>query len=360
MWRFTEVKKNNNYMTAFKQIIWVFLTITALFFSACRPNPDMSNSEQENAQTEMDEASAINDIPQIKLLTERIAKDSTNAELYFLRGNIYLKANIPNLAIADFYRSLALDSVNSSYYLAAAEVFFEKFDMTTAIRLLEKGQTVLPDSMNIKAELGKYYYYIQKYDTSIGLLKQVVTKQPQHAEALFWLAMNYRDQKDDKKAIDLLTKVLKVDSTFYNAYIILANLLAQSNKPEALKQYDKAIALDSLSIEARYGKALFLQNSGKMEDALNEYRKIVLIEPQHADTHYNVGFIYYTQKDYETALKNFNMAIRVSPAFAKAYYMRGLCAEKLGKPTDAKSDFQSALKFDPKLTLAQEALNRVQ
>ncbi|QQS29695.1 MAG: tetratricopeptide repeat protein [Sphingobacteriales bacterium] len=347
-------------MTTIKQILWVYLACLALFLNACKNNSEVNNPAPEIDQTKEEEAAAIRDIPQIKLLTDRIARDSANAELFFLRGNIYLKANIPNLAIADFYRSLALDSVNSSYYLAAAEVFFEKNDLTTAIRLLEKGQTLLPDSMNLKTELGKYYYYIQKYDTSTNLLKQVVSAQPQLADAHFWLAMNYRDRNEEAKAIEQLKQAIKADDAFYNAHIILANLLAKNNKPEALAQFDKAIALDSLSIEARYGKALFLQNSGKTEEALNAYRQIVLVEPQHADTHYNVGYIYFNRNDYETALKHFNMAIRVSPAYAKAYYMRGLCAEKTGKITDAKNDYQSALRFDPKLTLAQEALNRVQ
>lgn len=337
---------------------WVLLC-GCLLFLGCRPNPNAANENEPADTTNLEEAEFGN-IPQIKQLSERIAADSSNAGLYFLRGNTYLQANSPKLASADFYRALELDSTNSTYYLAAANVFFETKNVLTAIKLLEKAQTVLPDSLSISTELGKYYYYVQDYDKSFAKLNKVVATQPQNAEAYFWLAMNYRDKNKPDEAINNLKKATQADTTFYNAYLIMANLLAQTNNPMALANYNKAIALDTASIEARYGKAMFLQNTGKTAEALEEYRQIVLIDPQNADTHYNVGYIYFNNKDYQTALKSFNIAVRVAPTFAKAYYMRGLCAEKLGKKTDARTDYESALKFDPQLTLAKEALSRVQ
>jgi len=338
---------------------WIVLAVMA-GITGCRQNsPASEQQNQADAAEDTTAEMSINNIPQIKQLTQRISQDSANAQLYFLRGSVYAKANAPNLAAADFYRALAIDSVNSLYYLAAAEVFFTKTDLKTAIRLLEKAQALLPDSMNIKTELGKYYYYVQQYEPAVETLQKVIAAQPNNAAALFWTGMTYRDKNETDKAIDYLKKATKFDPDFYNGYMVLANLLAQKNNPDALTHYNKALAIDSLSIEALYGKALFLQNTGKTKDALDTYRKIVLIEPQYPDAHYNTGYIYYNQNDYETALKNFNIAIRVSPAYAKAYYMRGLCAEKLGKTADAKTDFLSALKFDPKLTLAEEALNRV-
>ncbi|OWY22602.1 tetratricopeptide repeat protein [Sphingobacteriales bacterium UPWRP_1] len=337
----------------------VVLLLMFVFIFACR-NDKNASTLQKQEQANTSETGMANNIPQVKQLTAQIAADSANADLYFLRGNVYLQANTPELASADFYRALALDSLNSAYYLAAADVFFMQKDLPTAIKLLEKAQQTLPDSVNIKTELGKYYYYIQDYDKSVNALNTVTGRQPQNADAWFWLGMNYRDKKENAKAIASFTRAVQADASFYNAYMVMANLQAQNKDSKALDNYSKAIALDTASVEARYGRALFLQNTGKTKEALDEYRQIVLIDPQHADTHYNVGYIYFNNKDYETALKSFTMAVGTSPTFAKAYYMRGLCAEKLGKTANARTDYESALKFDPQLTLAKEALTRVQ
>jgi len=336
----------------------IILPLLVLVF-ACRNDRNAATWQQAD-QADTTEAGIADNIPQVKQLTAQIAADTANADLYFLRGNVYLQANSPKQASADFYRALALDSLNSTYYLAAAGVFFMQKDLPTAIKLLEKARQTLPDSLNIKTELGKYYFYVQAYDKSETELTMVTGKQPQNAEAWFWLGMNHRDKKENGKAIECFNRAVQADASFYNAYMVMANLQAANKDKKAFDNYAKAIALDTASVEARYGKALFLQNNGKTKEALTEYRQIVLIDPQHADTHYNVGYIYFNNKDYETALKSFTMAIGTSPTFAKAYYMRGLCAEKLGKTANARTDYESALKFDPELSMAKEALTRVQ
>jgi len=296
----------------------------------------------------------------IRLLSNRIVGDSLNSDLYFTRGNAYLEEGRPEFAVSDFIKAIKLDSTQSSYYLAAAEIYFKSQQLPPAIRIMERAIRNIPkESQQLHLELGKYYFYVGKNEEASKELDEVLAKDANVAEAYFWKGMIGRDKDNVKEAITNIKKSLQLESGAYNPNMILGQILASQGSAECLKYYDQAAKIDPLSIESLYAKALFLQENKREDDALEEYTKIISISPQYQDAHYNTGYIYFKKGEYERAKKSFHGAVRVSPAFAKAYYMRGYCDEKLGDKAAAKGDYERALNFDPKLSLAQEGLDRV-
>lgn len=296
----------------------------------------------------------------IQLLSDRIIKDSLNAELYFTRGNAFLQEGRAEAAVLDFVHAIKLDSTQSSYYLAAAEIYFKSQQLPPAIRVMERAIRNIPEeSLQLHLELGKYYFYVGKNEEAKKEISNVLKEDSNIAEAHFWKGMIARDQGRRKDAISSIKKSLQLESEAYNPNMILGQILAEEGSADCLKYYSKAAEIDPLSIEAVYAKALFLQENNREEEALKAYTQIISISPQFQDAHYNTGYIYFKKADYERAKKSFNAAIRVSPAFAKAYYMRGYCDEKLGDKIAAKADYERAANFDPKLKLAAEGLKRL-
>ena len=320
------------------------------------PQSDVSEGQEMTSENN----SAMEQNLKIRLLSDRIIKDSLNAELFFTRGNAYLQEGRPEYAVGDFIKAIKLDSTQSSYYLAAAEIYFKSQQLPPAIRIMERAIRNIPkESLQLHLELGKYYFYVGKNEEASKEIDGVLAKDANIAEAYFWKGMVARDEGRTKGAITNIKKSLQLESEAYNPNMILGQILSEEGSAECLKYYDKAVEIDPLSIEAVYAKALFLQENKREEEALKEYTKIISISPQFQDAHYNTGYIYFKKGDYERAKKSFVAAIRVSPAFAKAYYMRGYCDEKLGDKKAAKADYQRALNFDPELSLANEGLERV-
>ncbi|MEZ4883506.1 MAG: tetratricopeptide repeat protein [Chitinophagales bacterium] len=346
-----------------------FMSI-CLIFSACnQQDTDTSVKQTEEVPDEADKIegekmpsaqSAMEQNLKIRLLSDRIIKDSLNSELYFTRGNAYLEEGRAEYAVGDFIKAIKLDSTQSSYYLAAAEIYFKSQQLPPAIRIMERAIRNIPkESLQLHLELGKYYFYVGKNKEATKEIDGVLAQDANIAEAYFWKGMIARDEKKTKDAITNLKKSLQLEPDAYNPNMILAQVLAEQGSAECVKYYDKASEIDPLSIEAVYAKAIFLQENKQEDEALKAYTKIISISPQFQDAHYNTGYIYFQKGDFERAKKSFLAAIRVSPAFAKAYYMRGYCDEKLGNKAAAKADYELALKFEPELKLAEEGLERV-
>ncbi|MFK7905690.1 MAG: tetratricopeptide repeat protein [Chitinophagales bacterium] len=358
---------NNN----FKYTILGFLmTVLCLNFMSCNrkdSNASVKKAPQQIPQSDIAEGEALSgkstgleENLKIRLLSNRLIADSLNSDLYFTRGNAYLEEGRPEFAVADFIKAIKLDSTQSSYYLAAAEIYFKSQQLPPAIRIMERAIRNIPqESQQLHLELGKYYFYVGKNKESSKELNKVLAKDANVAEAYFWKGMIARDKEDVKDAITNIKKSLQLESGAYNPNMILGQILASQGNAECLKYYDQAAKIDPLSIESLYAKALFLQENKREDEALKEYTRIISISPQYQDAHYNTGYIYFKKGEYERAKKSFHGAVRVSPAFAKAYYMRGYCDEKLGDKEAAKGDYERAVNFDPELSLAQEGLDRV-
>ncbi len=344
------------------QYIYIFALLlgATLFFPACNGGKNTNhNPEVEGTDTTQVSDSPFTESAEIKLLSEQIAKDSSNAELFFTRANMYIRENNLEKAAVDFADAILLDSTNASYYLAMADMYFQAKELIPSIRILEAGNKHVPNHPDIQLFLGKTYFYGQKYDDAQQLLEGLAEKEKENASAYFWLGMLHYDKKEPKKAIIQLKKAVQRDAELYNAQMMLGKLLSEEGNADALKHFDACLRIDAASIEAHYAKALFLQNSNQTEAALAEYQKIIMKDPQYADAHYNSGFIHFEQANYEKARSHFNMAVRVSPALAKAYYMRGQCSEKLGDKEGAVVDYKRCLNFEPQFKEAIEGLNRV-
>jgi tRNA (guanine37-N1)-methyltransferase len=368
-WRFqqslqrTQERRPNLYKHWAK--VWFFALLMPFFalHIACGNESAPSEVAQKQADTQNEAQKELQDImeksPQIRILSEQIKKEPKNAELFYTRGALMAQANAPNQAAFDFNRALELDSTQANYYLASADLYFSMENAAKAIQLLEIAQRRGIENPTISTQLGKYYFYLQKYADAEATLKMALLKQPQNDQARFWLGCTYRDQQKSDAAIEQLLKAVELNPQLYNAQMMLAQLYAAQNNDKAVKHYQYAAALDTTKFEADYGKAMYYQNSKQTDKALQAYRDLLLKDNQYTEAYFNIGYIYFEQQKYEQALQNFNIAVRTSPAYANAYYMRGLCAEKLGKKEDARKDYDKALTFDPKHEKAQKAFDNL-
>lgn len=350
---------NQLYKAKTTWVVYIAFFVGSLF-SACSSDQAGNTASPAQAQLarklqeEMDILTSQN--PALQSLSERIAKDSLHAELYFARGSMLVQSNAPELAIIDFDRALLLDTTQTAYYMAAADLYFENQNLKRAIELLEKARKIAPHNPNIATELGKFYFYIKQYDKAQTTLQAAIVQKDNEAAPHFWLGMTLRDLQKDTEAIAEFEKAIEIAPALQNAHQMAAKLYAKLGNDKCLKHYDILLKLDTLNLDAQYAKALFLQNHQRTDDALKEYRKIMMKDSQYTEAYYNTGYILFSRKEYAKAYPNFDISVRTSPAYANAYYMRGLCAEALGKKEDAKKDYEKALTFDENHEKAQKAL----
>jgi len=332
--------------------------LSLLFVTMSCVNDKNTNEVSKKIPVEKDTLTTINH-PQLKFINEEIAKDSTNADLYFNRAlaNQKLK-NIDN-AIADYDKALSLNDTISAYYLNFADLLIETNNAIPAINLLTKGLEKKPGDINVLLKLSQYYLYIDDTDKALLTANEVLKLEVTNADAYFKKGLAYVFRQDTMKAISSFQTATEQNPDFYSAFMQLGLLCAGKKMKLTEGYYNNAIRINPNSTEAYYGLAIFHQNNNQLQKAKETYRKLITVDQQYKDAFYNLGYIYFNEDSLQQALKHFNMATNVDLDFVKAYYMRGLTYEALGDTANAKKDYNRTLSFNPDFEMANKGLERL-
>jgi len=128
--------------------------------------------------------------------------------------------------------------------------------------------------------LGLYHFELEHYDRALDCFEQAAALNPASIDAIFYKAgcLGYlsRREQDAESKNKLLQRALEasrkvVDLIPQDAYNLIALgwiLDEMGSYEEAIKQYDRALAINPKLSGARYNKACALAKAGRLEDAM--------------------------------------------------------------------------------------------
>jgi len=333
------------------------LLIGLSFLTGCVQN-QTDNTVEETTISKKDTIAEVQH-PQLDLINETIAQDSTNAELYFSRGLAHQKLMNYQSAAADFEKAILLNDTASAYYLNLAALFVEGKNIIPAINVLSKGIEKQPKDINMLLGLSKYYLYIDDTEKSIKMANAVLQQDVTNPDAYFNKGLAYSYATDTMKAISTFQTATEQNPDYYEAYIQLGILCTGKKMKLAEAYYQNALRIKPESIEAVYGLGMHHQTMDNYEAAKTTYRSLIAIDTQFKDAYYNLGYLYFQQDSLTKALKHFDMAANVDVGFARAYYMRGLTYEAMGDSSNALKDYNRTLSLNPQFEKARQGLTRI-
>lgn len=121
----------------------------------------------------------------------------------------------------------------------------------------------------------------------------------------------------------------------------------------SLSYFNEAIRLDPSSPEAHYGLGSGYRSKGEWSKAIAEYTEVIRLNPKFADAFSSRALCLSMIQEFDRALKDSNEAIRLQPDGAKHYYRRGLVFNNLhfysgglSNAEKAISDFTEAMNRD--------------
>jgi len=110
----------------------------------------------------------------------------------------------------------------------------------------------------------------------------------------------------------------------------------------------KAVALDPQHVDARTFLAwIELEVRGDVNAALSEYEKVVELHPELPEAYSNLAVAQKRNGQLDRAVENLNRALERKPDFVTALTMRGGILAEQNKWSEARRDFEAALKLDP-------------
>jgi tetratricopeptide (TPR) repeat protein len=249
----------------------------------------------------------------IQVLLEAIKQDSTNCEVYFPLGFIYMKRHDYEHAAAMFEKRIACDPRSLSAYVNGAACYMALKSWPRCRELLVRSIELKPDYLSGHLYLGRYYALVDslveavaQYDTVLAIIGPDVEKHRSDAgEAYLQKGQLYFRDKEYNKAIDSFRKAQADGIENAAIHLMWGQALLQlldptgdqdenmRKKSEAVVHFRKAVALEQNLAVGHFwlGTGLVLMrvegdnagNAKLVEEACSEYTKCLRLDPRNED-----------------------------------------------------------------------------
>ncbi len=203
---------------------------------------------------------------------------------------------------------------------------FQKAEALVA-DLLEKD----PDNAEAYYFLGVLHYFQGRPGKTLENLKKALLKNPKHTDAAICLSVLLNDigKYDDAKKIfeqanqSVVYKKtgedLETDKKFSLKHIEIGDLYFRYRRfDEAVEEYSKAIYLDSKSLETRIKRAKAYAKKGFLTRAMQELQLLKNENTKYIPAHIQLGLLHYSQGNILDAELEWETATQIDPKHTEA------------------------------------------
>lgn len=190
----------------------------------------------------------------------------------------------------------------------------------------------------------------KEYDNLIALAKQS-TREKDFAQAISYyerafqekvvlqdlidLGLVFLDNKEPHHALDIFESIVEeIGNSEYGYYGLGLTYEELGKKEEAIKAYQKAVALNHMFYEAYFNMALIYDEDND-ERAYDPYKKTLLYCPNHFWANLNLGSFYERHDYLDLALIHMEKAYQINPNEKMVAYNLGVIYARIKKYPEA-------------------------
>jgi tetratricopeptide (TPR) repeat protein len=237
------------------------------------------------------------------------------------------------------------------------------------------------------------YHQKGQLDQAAPLYESLLSRNPNHADALHLLGVLAHQRGDHLRAAELITRALGINGNAAPYHANLAEvhralgrldlaraacqkaLELQPDYPEVINnlglillaqgQLDDALLHFRRAVNLRPGHAMAWNNlgnalraKGDKSSARDHFRQAVALEPHLAEAHSNLGQICLELKELDESLRHCQEAVHLRPHFAEAQSNLGNVLRELGRLQEAKAAYAEALRLNPALAMVRNNIGQ--
>lgn len=286
-----------------------------------------------------------------ELLTE--SKDKNYFEIGLKYAQSYEASNLINKddfnnAAKNFKRALSEDKTNFAAWYNLARLYY--FDGNYSISRKSIIKALELNSSYAEA----YTLYLKTYlaENNIEEAKQVIATakniMPNNKIIQYLEASVLCIDGKNEEAINIAKEIIKQNSNFAPAYILLGNIYFLEGKTELARLiYSKSLEIKEQNPSVYSNLGLVNLDLDEKNEAYINLKNAVDKAPSSAYSHLNISKYYLDAGDFENALNEVKIAISIYPKFSYAYNNMGLAYMRLGLYNDAKTAFDKAIEINP-------------
>jgi len=168
-----------------------------------------------------------------------------------------------------------------------------------------------------------------------------------------------------RRARDDAERAIALDPTSASGYLALARTQIDYDWDwdAASTCLAKAAALEPGNVEVFSIRSYLFRLSGNPAEAIKQYEKAVALDPLRSNSHLGLGYLLYVARRYEQGQAEVQRALDLNPQVALAHLTRSKILVAQGKPQQALTEIESETLEWAKLTgkaLVYHALGRAQ
>ena len=211
--------------------------------------------------------------------------------------------------------------------------------LTQAEQIYRKVLTRQPNHPDALHGLGMLAFQTGQYQASEALLSTVLQVQPNSVKTWFSLGNLRQIQGQLAEAIEAYQQVLALQPNLVAAYNNLGYAFQlQENWQSAIACYRKALEIQPTCTEADVNLANVLHSQGQLSSEQAE---------QYGAINYDLGLARQQAGDLKTALTYYRQAITLNPELAIAHYLLGRILHAQGQSEAAVEAYERALELNP-------------
>jgi Flp pilus assembly protein TadD len=192
------------------------------------------------------------------------------------------------------------------------------------------------------------------------LYESLLPLAPESLRVRINLAEAYQEAGDVERARVLYDETVRLSPAApetADALNNLGNIERDAGRLDAaLAAFDRALALNPRHVSALNGRALTLQQLGRVGEAEQALAAALMLAPDSAVTHSNLGNLYFRRDELERAREQYLVAVRLDPDYADAHNNLGSTYFRLGERGLAEGEYRTALRLNPRVEGARRNL----
>ncbi len=295
-----------------------------------------------------------------RLLNDRSLSAKDREKFSNERGVGYFRKKEWDAAIADFNEAIRLNPQDNVLFGNRADSYRNKKEWDRAITDINKAVQLNPKNRRNYYIRGLIFYDQDNYDRAIPEFAQAIRIDPKYDEAYYYRGRSYFLKKEYKSAIPDFTESTKLDPNYAPTWFYRGLSYERlDNLDQALINYNKAISIDDGHGSARHNRGMIKLGRGNYDGAIEDFTVSIRTSADEI-THNSRGVAYRNKGEFQLAMSDFNEAIRFDPKYGRAYYNRGMLHSRAGAADLAVADLRRSVELDPQSREARDALSRAE
>jgi tetratricopeptide (TPR) repeat protein len=262
-------------------------------------------------------------------------------------GNVYTRMGDSGAAAEALQEAQRLDPTSPEPYLAFAHLQLAQNNPKEAIATLQRLIAQDPAYLPAYDEVYRIYMNAGDQDAATATLHSALQVTPRTATDYLWRARFLQRLGDSAGAV-VAARAAASDPQLWEAHLLLAQLLSgMGQSPEALAEYQQALAVQPNNPDALLGAAQLHGLAGQVEEAQKLLERLVSIWPANTDGHLAFSQLLTLRGQLDRAVAEAQRAVDLSPERADARFFLGQALENKQQWSAAADQYRAAAERDP-------------